>query len=83
MLKNAPMENLCTAELWFSVGDMKMAVVFANRARGKLPQGSADWQRAATSSALWARLPPSRLLTRRGAYVRTQEVTAEIIELAC
>jgi predicted Zn-dependent protease len=46
MLKNEPMENLCSAELWYSVGDMKMAVVFATRARSKLPQGSPDWQRA-------------------------------------
>ena len=25
---------------------MRKALVFATRARGKLPQGSADWQRA-------------------------------------
>jgi predicted Zn-dependent protease len=42
MLKNEPMEDLCTAELWYSVGDMGKAVFFAARARGKLPQGSAD-----------------------------------------
>jgi len=46
MLKNEPMANLSTAEVWYNAGDMKRAVVFASRARGKLPQGSADWQRA-------------------------------------
>jgi predicted Zn-dependent protease len=46
MLKNEPMANLSTAELWYNEGDMKKALVFAIRARGKLPQGSADWQRA-------------------------------------
>ena len=46
MLKNEPMANLATAELWYNVGDMKKAMVFATRARGKLPQGGADWQRA-------------------------------------
>jgi predicted Zn-dependent protease len=46
MLKNEPMANLATAEQWYIVGDMRRAVVFATRARGKLPQGSADWQRA-------------------------------------
>jgi predicted Zn-dependent protease len=46
MLKNEPMANLSTAELWYNEGDMKKALVFAMRARGKLPQGSADWQRA-------------------------------------
>lgn len=46
MLKNEPMANLSTAEVWYNVGDMKKAVVFAVRARSKLPQGSADWQRA-------------------------------------
>jgi predicted Zn-dependent protease len=45
-LKNEPMANLATAELWYNVGDMKKALIFATRARGKLPQGSADWQRA-------------------------------------
>jgi predicted Zn-dependent protease len=45
-LKNEPMANLATAELWYNVGDMKKAMVFATRARGKLPQGTADWQRA-------------------------------------
>jgi predicted Zn-dependent protease len=46
MLKNEPMEDLCTAELWYSAGDMKKTLIFAIRAHGKLPQGSADWQRA-------------------------------------
>src|ERR1700759_4405656 len=46
MLKNEPMANLATAELWYNVGDMKKALIFSTRARGKLPQGSADWQRA-------------------------------------
>jgi predicted Zn-dependent protease len=46
MLKNEPMANLSTAEVWYNAGDMKKAVVFATRARGKLPQGSPDWQRA-------------------------------------
>ncbi|HEY2010788.1 MAG TPA: M48 family metalloprotease [Rhizomicrobium sp.] len=46
MLKNEPMADLSTAEVWYNAGDMKKAVVFAMRARGKLPQGSADWQRA-------------------------------------
>ncbi len=46
MLNNEPMANLATAELWYSAGDMTKAVVFATRARGKLPQGGADWERA-------------------------------------
>jgi len=46
MLKNEPMANLATAELWYNAGDMRKALVFATRARGKLPQGSSDWQRA-------------------------------------
>jgi predicted Zn-dependent protease len=45
-LKNEPMANLATAELWYNAGDMKKALIFATRAHGKLPQGSADWQRA-------------------------------------
>jgi len=45
-LKNEPMANLSTAELWYNVGDMRKALMFATRARGKLPQGTADWQRA-------------------------------------
>ncbi len=47
LLKNEPMADLSTAELWYNVGDMRKAVVFASRARAKLSQGSADWQRAA------------------------------------
>jgi len=46
MLKNEPMANLATSESWYNAGDMCRAIVFATRARGKLPQGSADWQRA-------------------------------------
>ena len=45
-LKNEPMANLATAELWYNVGDMRKAIVFATRARGKLSQGGVDWQRA-------------------------------------
>jgi predicted Zn-dependent protease len=45
-LKNEPMANLATAELWYSAGDFRKAIVFATRARGKLPQGGVDWQRA-------------------------------------
>ena len=44
-LKNEAMANLATAELWYNVGDMRRAIVFATRARGKLPQGGTDWQR--------------------------------------
>jgi predicted Zn-dependent protease len=46
LLKNEPMANLSTAEAWYNAGDMRKALIFATRARGKLPQGSADWQRA-------------------------------------
>jgi predicted Zn-dependent protease len=46
MLDNEPMANLSTAELWYNVGDMRKALIFATRARGKLSQGSTDWQRA-------------------------------------
>jgi predicted Zn-dependent protease len=46
MLNNEPMANLATAELWYNAGDCKKALVFATRARGKLPQGGPDWQRA-------------------------------------
>jgi len=46
-LKNEPMANLATAELWYNAGDMRKALVFATRARGKLPQDGTDWQRAA------------------------------------
>jgi predicted Zn-dependent protease len=45
-LKNEPMANLATAELWYNAGDMRKAMVFATRARGKLTQGGTDWQRA-------------------------------------
>ena len=46
ILKNEPMANLATAELWYNAGDMRKALVFATRARGKLSQGGTDWQRA-------------------------------------
>jgi predicted Zn-dependent protease len=46
MLKNEPMADLATAESWYNAGDMRKALIFATRARGKLPQGGADWQRA-------------------------------------
>jgi predicted Zn-dependent protease len=46
MLKNEPMADLATAETWYNAGDMRKALIFATRARSKLPQGSADWQRA-------------------------------------
>jgi predicted Zn-dependent protease len=45
-LKNEPMADLATAEVWYNAGDMRKALVFATRARGKLPQGGADWERA-------------------------------------
>ena len=45
-LKNEPMANLATAEIWYNAGDMRKALVFATRARGKLTQGGTDWQRA-------------------------------------
>ena len=45
-LNNEPMANLATAELWYNAGDMKKALIFSTRARGKLSQGGADWQRA-------------------------------------
>jgi predicted Zn-dependent protease len=45
-LKNEPMANLATAESWYNAGDMRKALIFATRARGALPQGGADWQRA-------------------------------------
>ena len=41
LLDNEPMANLATAEQWYNLGDMRKAVVFASRARGKLPQGAA------------------------------------------
>lgn len=46
MLNNEPMANLATAEQWYNIGDMRRAIVFASRARAKLPQGSSDWERA-------------------------------------
>ncbi|HEY0266386.1 MAG TPA: M48 family metalloprotease [Rhizomicrobium sp.] len=46
MLNDEPMANLATAEVWYNAGDMRKALVFATRARGKLPQGGADWERA-------------------------------------
>jgi predicted Zn-dependent protease len=45
-LKNEPMADLATAEVWYNAGDMRKASVFATRARSKLPQGGVDWQRA-------------------------------------
>jgi len=45
-LHNEPMANLATAELNYNRGDMQKAIVFATRARAKLPQGGADWERA-------------------------------------
>jgi predicted Zn-dependent protease len=45
-LNNEPMANLSTAELYYSVGDMRKAIVFATRARPGLAQGTPDWQRA-------------------------------------
>ena len=62
MLKNEPMANLSTAELWYNEGDMKKALVFAIRARGKLQQGSADWQRA--SDIIGASAPMAAQQTR-------------------
>jgi predicted Zn-dependent protease len=45
-LKNEPMADLATAEVWYNAGDTRKALVFATRARSKLPQGGVDWQRA-------------------------------------
>jgi predicted Zn-dependent protease len=45
-LKNEPMADLATAEIWYNAGDMRKALMFATRARGKLTQGGTDWQRA-------------------------------------
>ncbi len=45
-LKNEPMANLSTAELYYAVGDMQKAIIFAARARGGLVQGTPDWQQA-------------------------------------
>ena len=46
LMSNEPMADLATAELWYNVGDMRKALAFASRARGKLPQGTSDWERA-------------------------------------
>lgn len=46
MMKNLPMADLATAESNYSIENMPQAIVFASRARAKLPQGSGDWQRA-------------------------------------
>ncbi len=46
ILKNEPMANLSTAELYYNTGAMAKAVIFANRARRGLTEGTADWQRA-------------------------------------
>ncbi|HWC63083.1 MAG TPA: tetratricopeptide repeat protein, partial [Rhizomicrobium sp.] len=45
-LKNTPMANLSTAELYYSAGAMPQAAQFAARARRELTQGTADWERA-------------------------------------
>jgi predicted Zn-dependent protease len=45
-LKNTPMANLSTAELYYSAGAMPLAAQFAARARRDLTQGTADWERA-------------------------------------
>ncbi len=47
LMKNQPMADLATAESNYNGGNYKQAFVFASRARRSLPQGSADWQRAA------------------------------------
>ena len=46
LLKNEPMANLASAEVYYNSGDMKQAMVFAGRARRDLKQGSSDWQQA-------------------------------------
>ena len=46
MMKNLPMADLATAESNYVVGKMPQAFTFASRARARLPQGGADWQRA-------------------------------------
>jgi predicted Zn-dependent protease len=46
LLKNEPMANLSTAEFYYNAGDLGKAVAFASRARGKLAQGTPDWERA-------------------------------------
>jgi predicted Zn-dependent protease len=45
-LGNEPMANLATAELKLQGGDIKMAAVFAIRARQGLPQGTPEWEHA-------------------------------------
>jgi predicted Zn-dependent protease len=45
-LKNTPMANLSTAEVYYAAGAMPQAAQFAARARRDLTQGSADWERA-------------------------------------
>jgi predicted Zn-dependent protease len=46
LLKNPQMADLATAESNYHGGNMPQAFIFASRARSRLPQGSADWQRA-------------------------------------
>jgi predicted Zn-dependent protease len=46
MMKNEAMANLATAEVYYNGGAMAQALVFANRARRGLNQGTADWERA-------------------------------------
>ncbi len=46
LLKNPQMADLATAESNYHGGNMPQAFIFASRARTRLPQGSADWQRA-------------------------------------
>ena len=46
MMKNLPMADLATAESNYVVGNLPQAFTFASRARSRLPQGGADWQRA-------------------------------------
>ena len=46
MMKNEPMANLASAEVYYNGGSMMQAVVFATRARRGLTQGTADWERA-------------------------------------
>jgi predicted Zn-dependent protease len=51
-LGNDPMADLSTAERYYTVGALPMAVQFAARAERKLPKGSPDWQRATDILAL-------------------------------
>ena len=46
MMKNPQMADLASAESNYHGGNLPQAFLFASRARAKLPQGSADWQRA-------------------------------------